>query len=62
VRGSFRFQGDRKGRPYYTWAYQADPVYSRGDPCGRPCSLFQRGLLWFTVQSIRRSWCSVKYL
>jgi len=27
VRGSFRFKGDRKGRPYYTWACHADPVY-----------------------------------
>jgi len=25
-------QGDRKGRPYYTRAWQADPWYGRGDP------------------------------
>ena len=25
-----------KDCPYYTQACQADPLYSRGDPCGRP--------------------------
>jgi len=65
VRGSFRFKGDRKGRPYYTWACQADPVYrcivgATLAVALAPCSseVFFR----FTVQSIRRSWCSVKYL
>src|SRR5437667_817674 len=30
------FKGDRKGRPYYTTNRLAKPMYSRGDPCGRP--------------------------
>src|SRR5438046_3694816 len=29
-------QDDRKGRPYYTRASQADSLYSRDDPCGHP--------------------------
>src|SRR5260370_21494751 len=37
------FKGDRKGRPYYTTNRLAKPVYSRGDPCGRPF----RG--WYTT-------------
>jgi len=32
------FQGDRKGRPYYTRVWQADPLYSGGRSFVVPCS------------------------
>ena len=32
----FRSQGDRQGRPYSPTHRLAKPVYSRGDPGGRP--------------------------
>src|SRR5438309_10202098 len=33
---NFRSQGDRQGRPYSPTHRFAKPVYSRGDPGGRP--------------------------
>jgi len=64
------FQGDRKGRPYYTRARRrcTGNVQGRGDPCGRPGNhsqalaagwIIARATLPYTMRTWYNLWSSV---
>ena len=52
----FRSQGDRQGRPYSPTHRLAKPVYSRGDPGGRPIDVKLR-MVEFNTQVTTNDSC-----